>query len=75
MCNFNNFNQTAQEKVQKSPSFAAVYNKIFGVIASLNHDADAEKLKDAMLGADAEIQHYFAKLIDTNLLESNFSRL
>lgn len=72
MCNFNNFNQTAQEKVQKSPSFAAVYNKMFGVIASLNNDADAEKLKDAMLGADAKIQHYLAKLIDTNCWRAIF---
>lgn len=61
--------------IELRAEFAAVYNKMFDVIASLKHDADTGKLKDAMLGADAEIQHYLAKLIDTNLLESNFSRL
>ena len=63
--------------IELRAEFAAVYNKMFDVIGSLKNksDQDAEKLKDAMLDADAQIQHYLAKLIDSNLLESNFSLL
>lgn len=62
--------------IELRAAFAEVYNKMFEVINSLkSSDEDTDKLKDAMLDADAEIQHYLAKLIDTNLLESNFSQL
>lgn len=62
--------------IEVRADFAVVYNKLFEVIESLNsREESAEKLKEAMLSADAEIQHYLAKLIDSNLLESNFSRL
>lgn len=63
--------------IELRAEFAAVYNKMFDVLGSLKNcnDQDAEKLKDAMLNADAQIQHYLAKLIDLNLLDSKFSRL